>query len=168
MARRPFDSRFDDPPSIALVRKVLIVFVAVHIPLALWSGYRAIVQVQRLELSSTDHVMRGGSAIRVGVVSSGRTSVDMTLEMIQGARAETLGTRHVNGSRNPAYDPRFRRGSLAVALTPELLARFQPGAAVLHATARGRSQWLRTPPPEIRELPVEIDHEVSKSGYREG
>jgi hypothetical protein len=106
MARRPFDSRFGEPPSIAVVRKLLLVFVAFHIPLACWSGYRAIVQARRLEVSSAERVVRGGSAVRVGVVSSGRASVDMTLEMIQ---------------------------------------------------------WMRTPPPEVRELPVEIGHGISRS-----
>jgi hypothetical protein len=50
MAKTPFDRRFADPPSIALVRRILAVFVVAHVPLALWSGYRAIVRVQRLEL----------------------------------------------------------------------------------------------------------------------
>ena len=46
---KQFDRRYADPPSVVFVRKALIVFVAVHVPLALWSGYRAIVQVQRLK-----------------------------------------------------------------------------------------------------------------------
>jgi hypothetical protein len=58
--------------------------------------------------------------------------------------------------RSPAYDPRFRRGSLSVVLTPELLGCFRPGAALLRATARGRPQSMRAPPPAVRELPVEI------------
>jgi hypothetical protein len=159
--KRPFDRRFGDPPSVAVVRKLVIVLIAVHVPLACWSGYRAIVQVQRLELSAPDRVMRGGSGVSVGIVSSGRATVDVTLEMIQGGRAETLGTRRVQTGGSPAYDPRFRRDSLAVVLTSEQLARFSPGAALLRATARGRSQWMRTPRPEVRELPVEIRREVA-------
>lgn len=153
-----FVPRFDDPPSVVFVRKALIVLVAAHVPLACWSGYRAIVQVPRLELSAPGRVLHDGSTVRADVVSSGRATVDVTLEMIQGTRAETLGTRHVPSGRSPAYDPRFRRGSLTVVLTPELLARFRPGAALLRATARGRPQWMRTPPAEVCELPVEIRH----------
>jgi hypothetical protein len=41
-------------------------------------------------------------------------------------------------------------------VTPELLARFASGAAVVRATAHGRPQWMRTPPPEVREVAVEI------------
>ena len=68
------------------MRKALIVLVIVHIPLALWSGYRAIVQVQRLELNAT-RVLHPGSAIQVTVVSSGRVAVDVWLEMVQGTQA---------------------------------------------------------------------------------
>ena len=45
---------------------------------------------------------------------------------------------------------------MAVVVTPELLGRFEPGAALVRATAHGRSQWLRTPPPEVREVAIEI------------
>lgn len=159
MGKRPFDRRFSDPPSVALVRKAIIAVVAVHVPLALWSGYRAIVQVQHLELQSQARMIGEGSTVRVGVISSGRTTVDVRLEMIQGARVETLAVRDVPTGATPAYDPRFRHASLAVTLTPKLLERFEPGPALLRATAIGRSQWLRTPPPEVRELPVDIRHQ---------
>src|SRR3712207_3931542 len=105
--KRSFDRRFGDPSSVAFVRKALIVLVAVHVPLACWSGYRAIVQVQRLELSAAERVLRDGSSVRADVVSSGRATVDVTLEMIQGAQVETLGTRRVPAGGSPAYDPRF-------------------------------------------------------------
>jgi hypothetical protein len=118
MSSKPFNRRFADTPSIVFVRRALIVLVAAHVPLALWSGYRAIVQVQRLELRAPGRALRDGSRIRVDVVSSGRTTVDVRLEMIQGARVETLGVRRVQTSGNPAYDPRFRRASMAVVLTP--------------------------------------------------
>jgi hypothetical protein len=159
VSSKTFERRFADPPSIVFVRRVLIVFVAVHIPLALWSGYRAIIQVQRLELQSPGRTLGDGSTVRVDVVSSGRTPVDVSLEMIQGAHSETLGVHYVANGRNPAYDPRFRRGQLVVALTPERIARFQPGPALLRATARGRPQWLRTPPPQVREVPVELQQQ---------
>ena len=151
-----FDRRFPDPPSVAIVRKLFIALIVVHVPLALWSGYRAIVQVQKLELNAPSTVLHDGSTIHVGVVSSGRATVDVWLEMIQGMRAETLGVRRVPTGGNPAYDPRFKYGSMAVVVTPELLGRFEPGAALVRATAHGRSQWLRTPPPEVREVAIEI------------
>jgi hypothetical protein len=162
MTERPFDQRFTDPPSIAVVRKLLVVLVAVHVPLACWSGYRAIVQVQRLELQSPTRVLEEGSTVRVDVVGSGRATIDVQLQMVQGARAETIGTRRVETGRSPAYDPRFRRGTLTVVLTPELLARFRPGPALLRATAIGRPQWMRTPPPTVRQVGVEIRHQSAR------
>ena len=49
--------------------------------------------------------------------------------------------------------------AMAVVLTPELLGRFEAGAALLRATARGRPQWLREPPPEAREIAVELQRQ---------
>ena len=57
-------------------------------------------------------------------MTSGRTSVDVSLELVQ-----------------------------AVVLDREVLARFKPGPVVVRTTARGRSQWLRTPPSTVRERP---------------
>lgn len=151
-----FERRFADPPSIAVVRKILIALIVVHVPLACWSGYRAIWQVQQLEVTAPQRALDAGAPIRVDVLSSGRASVDVVLEMIQGTHAETLGVRHVPAGRSPAYDPRFRHGEMSVVVTQELLARFTPGAAVVRATAHGRPQWMRTPPPEVRDVAVEI------------
>ena len=37
-----------------------------------------------------------------------------------------------------------------------MLDGFEPGTAMLRATAVGRPQWLRIPPPTVREQPVTI------------
>jgi hypothetical protein len=74
------------------------------------------------------------------------------LELVQGAVAETLGCPNENAS----YDPRPKRASASVVLTPASLAPFKPGLALVRATANGGMQWLRTPPPTIREQRVEI------------
>ena len=78
------------------------------------------------------------------------------LELIQGLHSEVLGSVRVWKSGDGFYDPRPRKGSLAVALTSEQLGRFRSGPALVRATARGRSQWLRVPPPEVREFVVEL------------
>jgi hypothetical protein len=54
------------------------------------------------------------------------------------------------------FDPRPRRASQNVVLTPEVLARFQPGPGRLRGIATGRAQWSRVPPPVVKELAVEI------------
>jgi hypothetical protein len=46
-----------------------------------------------------------------------------------------------------------------VVLAPEQLARFLSGPATVRATATGRRQWLRLPPPTVREAAVDIRRE---------
>lgn len=146
----------EDAPSVRIVKRVTFVALAIHVALASYSGYRAIVQVRGLEVRASDPVLRSGSRVEAEVVSSGRTEVGVQLEVIQGARAETLGVQWVQRSREAAYDPRTRRGRLAVVLTPAHLAGFVTGPAVLRATGMGSPQWLRTPPPTIREMRVAV------------
>jgi hypothetical protein len=75
---------------------------------------------------------------------------------VQGSHAETLAVQFVRGNEWGSIDPRARRASQAVVLAPEVLSRFRAGAAVLRATATGRPQWMRLPPPTVRESAVEI------------
>ena len=46
--------------------------------------------------------------------------------------------------------------TVVVEIEPQMLAEFDPGPAVLRASAVGRPQWLRVPPPTIREMAVTI------------
>jgi hypothetical protein len=64
--------------------------------------------------------------------------------------------RQVPKNRDAATDPRPRRDSLAVVLTPELLEGFRVGPVLVRAVARGRPQWLREPPPTVREAALKI------------
>jgi hypothetical protein len=67
-----------------------------------------------------------------------------------------LAVQQVRGNDWASFDPRPRRASQRVLLTPEQLARFPDGPATVRATATGRPQWLRLPPPTVREAAVEI------------
>ena len=145
-----------EPRSSVWMKRAIVAVLVFHAPLAMWSGYRAIVQVFALDLRVAGPVLRAGSTVGFRVVTSARTTVDVTLEVVQGERARTLATRRVPGNRNPAYDPRPRRDSLALGLPPETLAALAPGPAVIRATAVGRSQWLRLPPPTVREAAVTV------------
>jgi hypothetical protein len=89
-------------------------------------------------------------------VSWARTESDARIEIVQGRDTAMLGEVYVSRNREPVFDPRPRRGSVIVTLTSETLARFENGPAVLRASAVGRPQWLRVPPPTIREQPVTI------------
>ena len=142
--------------SLRVLFWVVLPFAAAHVILATISGYRAIVQVYGVELSTDAPTLRPGSTIAVAVATSGRATVDAELELIQPTHAETLAVIIVRDHTNASYDPRPIHADRRVILTSEQLARFHPGPARLRVTANGRSQWLRVPPPVIREQAVAI------------
>jgi hypothetical protein len=123
--------------------------------IALISGYRAIWQVQRLELQVPDATLRPGSTISVNTLSSGRVNVRVILELVQGAQVETLATQRLP-SNHPTFIPRWRTGNLSHAVSSATLQRFVPGPAIVRVTAHGAPQWTRTPPPEVRERQVSL------------
>lgn len=144
---------------VALMKRLLPIPLGLFVITAAVSGYRAYYQVRSLELRLAGGVLREGSVVEVAVSGSGRTTVDVRVELVQGARAETLATKQVRGNDWPVFDPRPTRGAQRVALTPDILSRFENGAATLRATATGRPQWTRLPPPTVRETAVEIRRE---------
>ncbi len=159
-ARTPryrFDPRFGAlTPFERACRNVAVAVFLVNLVLALVSGHRAIWQVQRLDVRASDAVLRPGVRLSAAIRSSGRAPTAVRLELVQGSHAELLAEQELPGNRNPAMNFLPRRDSVAVIATAALLARFQPGTAVLRATGLGSSQWLRVPPPEVREVAAEI------------
>ena len=139
-----------------VLRWIIVPLVAVHVVLAMFSGYRAIWQIWRFDLRVTDTVLRPGATLGFELVSTGRAEADAQLELIQGAVSETLAVKLLPRNVNASYDPRPQRGVASVMLTPAMLARFAGGPALVRATAYGSMQWLRTPPPKIREQRVTI------------
>jgi hypothetical protein len=146
----------DSALSLRILFWIIAPFAAAHIVLATISGYRAIVQVYHVEITVDSAAIRAGTNIGLAVATSGRTPVDAELVLVQPTHAETLTVLLIKDHRNPVYDPRTIHASTRVVLTPEQLAHFQPGPAVLRAIANGRSQWLRVPPPVIEERRVTI------------
>ena len=147
----PRDSR-----SVFLMKRAVLLLVALCLVTAAASGYRAYYQVYGLELELTEATLREGSSVRVEATGSGRTTIDVKVELIQDSRSETLATQQTRGNDWASFDPRPRRASQTVVLTSEQLARFRNGPATLRATATGRPQWMRLPPPTVRETAVEI------------
>ena len=142
---------------------ILLSLVMYGVP-GLFSSYRAWVQVRSLELVAPGGQIRSGDSIRVRTVSWARTYVDVDLLLLQGSRAETLAFHEIPKNHNASIDPRWRRDSILVVLTQGLLAPFDPGDATLRATAIGGPQWLRTPPPLVRETTVRIVSETMTPG----
>ena len=137
-----------------IAQRVILIVVLLFATIGAWSAYRAWVQVRALDLRVMTPDLRPGLPVVVQVVTSGRAAVDVRLELVQGTHVEMLATLRVAGSRDGFFDPRTRQGSMTPSFTPEFLAHFQPGPAVLRATAIGRPQWMRTPPPVVKEMAV--------------
>lgn len=139
---------------LRIAQRVILIVALLFATLGAWSAYRAWFQVRALDLRVMSPDVRPGLPVVVQVVTSGRTTVDVRLELVQGPRVEMLATLRVAASRDASLDPRTRQGSMTPAFTAAFLEHFQPGAAILRATAVGRPQWMRTPPPTVREIAV--------------
>jgi hypothetical protein len=151
-------TRFYDPSLPKRIRWPLTVFVLVTYLLpSLFSSYRAWVQVKSLDLVVPRSVLQTGDTIHVHAVSWARTWVTVDLLLIQGSRTDTLATRIIPKNHNASIDPRVRRDSIDLVLTPELLSGYDRGPAIIKATAIGGPQWLRTPPPLIRQKAVRLE-----------
>jgi hypothetical protein len=141
---------------LRVVQRVIIIVALLFVTIGAFSAYRAWFQVRRLDLQVMSPNVRAGLPVLVQVVTSGRTPVDVRLELVQGAHAEMLATLRVAASHDGFFDPRNRVGSMTQSFPAGFLAHFQPGQAVVRATATGRPVWLRTPPPVVREMSVVI------------
>ena len=144
-----------DARPIAWLKRLFAAVIAALLVIGAISAYRALVQVRSLDLRAPA-MLAAGSIVEVAVVSSGRASVDVDVELIQGSHSEKLFRLHVRGSELAFFDPRPRDGSQTATLSQETLARFQRGPARLRAVATGREQFTRLPPPTVRELDVNI------------
>ncbi len=148
--------RFGEPRSTILIKRAILLVILVLLPFFAMSSYRAYVQIKGLDLVVPDSALHDGVVVLAKVESWARTYVELRIELIQGERAETLAIKEVPRNWDPVFDPRPKRDSLTVALTSRRMARFQPGPALVRATARGSMQWLREPPPRVLERAVVI------------
>jgi hypothetical protein len=157
---RPSDrvvARLPAPVAQGVLKRIGYAMLAVLVPLAAASGYRAWFQVWSLDLDIDAPRVRPGSVISVSALTSGRVTVDLRLEILQDGRVDPIATDQVETARNPAMDPRPRRGAMTVVVTDVMADGWRPGPATLRVTARGRPQFMREPPPEIREVAVTVD-----------
>ena len=138
------------------LKRFFTLVVVVLLVIGMVSSYRAYVQVRSLELTAPGS-LSDGSVVKTSVVSSGRTMVDVEVDLIQGEHSERLFVLHVPGNELGFFDPRTQHGSEAVTLTREMLSGFQSGSARLRSVATGRPQWMRLPPPTVREIEVLLE-----------
>jgi hypothetical protein len=130
-----------------------------------FSAYRAWVQVKGLALRTSAAELRPGESVTVEAVSWARTRVTVRVELVQRDRRELLATRVIPTNHVASLDPRTKATWLVIVLTAEQLARLRPGPATVQATAVGGPQWMRTPPPTVRERAVRIG--VGRGGRRD-
>ena len=140
---------------IVWLKRGLVFLIVALLTIEMVSSYRAYYQVQGLELNAP-HALSAGSIVNTSVVTSGRTWVDVEVDLIQGAHSQRLIGFMVRKNNLGFLDPRRQQASESFTLTPETLSRFQPGGARLRSVATGRLQWTILPPPTVREIEVEI------------
>lgn len=147
---------FAESRASRLGKRAVLWFILLQLPIGALSSYRAWVQIKQLTLSTSSSTLAPGVVVRSNLVSWARVESDARIELIQGKRVAMLGEVYLARNHEPVFDPRPKRGSVEVTITPALLDGFEPGTATLRASAVGRPQWLRVPPPTVREQPVTI------------
>ena len=136
-------------------KRVLLFAIIALVAFELMASYRAYYQVRGLELTAPV-VLVEGSVVNTSVVTSGRTWVDVEVDLIQGEHSERLFSLFVEKNKLGFFDPRTQQASQSFTLTRETLSRFQPGSARLRSVATGRLKWAILAPPTVQEIEVEI------------
>ena len=144
-----------DPLPILWLKRAFVAVIVLLLAIGAVSSHRAYFQVRSLELKAPS-VLTSGSIVESAVVGSGRTMVNVEVDLIQGTHVQKILSLYLTGNDLAFFDPRTQHTSGSVTLTPEILSTFQPGPARLRAVAIGRHQWFRLPPPTVRELEVVI------------
>jgi hypothetical protein len=140
---------------IVWLKHVLVTLIVALFAFEVVASYRAYYQVRSLDLSAPE-TLSAGSIIKTSVVTSGRTWVDVEVDLIQGSHSERLIGLFVPKNNLGFFDPRTQNASDSYMLTSETLSRFQPGTARLRSVATGRLKWTILAPPTVREVEVQI------------
>ena len=156
MARAITPSPFQESRASRLGKRAVLWFILLQLPIGALSSYRAWVQIKELTLTTTSPTLAPGVVVQSNLVSWARTESDARIEIVQGKRVSMLGEVYLPRNHEPVFDPRPKSDSVVVKIEPAMLAEFESGPAVLRASAVGRPQWLRVPPPTVRQLPVVI------------
>ena len=82
---------------IVWLKRVFVFVIVALLAIGAVSSYRAYVQVRSLELSAP-RLLTAGSVVTTEVVSSGRTTVDVEVDLIQGAHSEHLFKLQLRGN----------------------------------------------------------------------
>jgi hypothetical protein len=83
----------------------------------------------------SDSILRPGSTIETNLCSYARTPIEVRLELVQGAPAETFALQHLPGNDWAFLDPLPRQVAQTNVLTADFLNHFEKGRALVRATA---------------------------------
>lgn len=150
-----FETRIRETRWLVLLKRAGLVAVSVYLAIGMIALFRAVTQIHSLDLQS-DGIVRSGSAITSTVVSYARVPIDVRIELVQDAHTEIVAVQRVQKNAWALLDPRTREATQTAVLTDDLLGRFAGGKAIVRATASGRQQFGRVPPPMVREVTVNI------------
>ena len=141
-----------------VIRRTLTPLLVVVAILFLISGVRALVQVFDLDVwvSTTNPSLQGSFEAGTSVITSGRAVATVKLELVQDGRSEILMVDSVRRRNFAVFNPLPRRSARRVVVSPVVLSRFGAGQATVRATATGRPQWTRTPPPSVSSIEINI------------
>ena len=153
-----FETRTRETRWLKILKRAGLVVVSVYVVIGLIALYRAMTQIHSLEIKS-EGIVRSGSAITSTVVSYARVPIDVRIELVQGAHTEVVAVQRVQKNEWAFLDPRTREAAQTAILTDDLLGRFAGGKAIVRATAIGRQQFGRLPPPMVREVSVNIQRD---------
>ena len=78
-----------DTRPIRLLKRLFVFVIVALLVIGAVSSHRAYFQVRGLELTAP-HVLSAGSIVNASVVGSGRTQVDVEVDLIQGTHSERL------------------------------------------------------------------------------
>src|SRR5678815_2457154 len=126
-----------DARPIRLLKRLFVFVIVALLLIGAVSSHRAYFQVRSLELNAPP-VLSVGSTVNASVVGSGRTQVDVDVDLIQGPHSARVMRLHLTGNNLAFFDPRQQHGSDSVAVPAETLSTLQPGPARLRAVATGR------------------------------
>ncbi|MES2176931.1 MAG: hypothetical protein V4550_03615 [Gemmatimonadota bacterium] len=141
---------------VRFVRRACIAAACIYAVSFSWSMYRRIRQILHIEARANSLVLVPGATVGYDVVASGETHNRIRLELVQDAHREVLLEQRASVNRISGLDPRVFRYTPTVIITPEILARFHQGPAILRVTGFGGQKLLRVPASRVHELEVRL------------
>jgi hypothetical protein len=126
------------------LKRTTLAFVACYLVIATISGFRAIVQIYSVRIAAPS-LLQPGTAVSTVVRSSGRTFGEVSLELAQRGRVDTLGQGTLAANTNSVFDPRGSRSKSSNRSTPPIPDRSTMFLVGFDKTFTQNARRLRNP-----------------------